>query len=269
MLRRRRVVFDASSVAAVRAEPAAPSQSAPAEALSPRPATKATVFLSTLAALLTLLALPGLHHNLSAQFASPAEASLPQLLRATTSALAAANATHFLAPGAGLTPAFGGSARLPPRLHGLSISTLASESTRVLLAVAQLTAPSARPALAYAETHAGLRVYAAGLEEEEESAWDYRAPYVDLVALRSVQGLRGGYLVSGCCDCGKVTVSACAKTLCGCLVCAYGIEEVLPLGGLWVQGVGRVAVPSRREDVLLSVVERRRLEAEGLAGDWA
>lgn len=218
-----------------------------------QPPTKLPLILAALLPVLVLAAVwllkpwPSTHR--------PPPLDLAALLLLTTSALSAANATHFLTPGAGLSPVAPAGAALPPHLAGLALSTLASEAPRVLRAAAAL---ASAPQLAAVETHAGLRVAAA----PAAGAWDYAAPYVDLVALRAVRGARGEYLVAGCCDCAPVVVGACAKSLCACLVCAYGVDEVLPLRRLWVWRVGWVVVPRRVEDVLLGDIERRRVIGE-------
>lgn len=254
MLRRRRTVAADTPSTRTPVEPKHGAVTADTPHSRPRKAEPPAIELPLRLAVVPLSLALAIAWPLLALYATcePHPHTLATLLLATTRALSAANATHFLTPGAGLSPAALGSARLPPHLPGLSVSTLSSEAPRVLLVAAHL---SATPHVSFVETHAGLRVYAG----RTESPWDYAAPYVDLVALRAVRGARAEYLVSGCCDCGPMTVGACAKSLCACMVCAYGVDEVLPLRRLWVWGVGWLFVPNSVDDVLLSDLERHRI----------
>lgn len=169
--------------------------------------------------------------------------TLLELLSTVADALDSTNATYWLLPGLGLLPPVSTSfdGRVNPWQEGVDLGVYQSDLMRVILAQSSLQAVGIVPV----ESYFGLRLFhVAGRGDER---YDFRAPFVDVLYFHEDKG----HAVSYCCDCMPVTISACTKKTCGCLLCAARTDEVFPLTKVRIEGLRRSVNGPRNRDSLL------------------
>lgn len=173
--------------------------------------------------------------------------TLPSLLSALSRALTLANATHFILPKPSLRrinsrmglPLLYPPLSIPSSTRGIAMGTINTETSRVLLAIASITSASSSYPISFAESHAGVRIFALPQNQAPPSA-DYAEPYVDLFPHRRA----GALLVTSCCNCAPAAVSVCMKSMCACQACEWRAEDVLPVVPVSIAGVqGKVPAP--------------------------
>lgn len=157
--------------------------------------------------------------------------SLSQLLATVSDALDEAKVSHWLLPGLGLLPPTlpTSDGRLNPWQEGIDLGVYQNDQMRVLLAQSSLQAVG----IVAVESYFGIRLFhISGLGDDR---YDFRVPFVDILLLKEEEE----HVLSYCCDCAPVTISACTKKTCGCLVCAATIDEMFPLRHVRIEGVRR------------------------------
>lgn len=167
--------------------------------------------------------------------------TLPSLLSTLSRALTLANATHFILPKPSLhrinsridLPFLYAFLSIPPSTRGITLGTINTETSRVLLAIASITSASSSYPISFAESHAGVRIFALPQNQTTPSAADYAEPYVDLFPHRRA----GELLVTSCCNCAPAAVSVCMKSMCACQACEWRAEDVLPVVPVSIAGV--------------------------------
>jgi hypothetical protein len=159
---------------------------------------------------------------------------LSATISSISDSLSSANATYWLLPGSGLIQSNPSSTkfRFTEWHRGTTIGVLQTEMMRVLLAVSSLDDTSRiRHRILAVETFSGLRLFP--VNGVADPRLDYKEPYVDIMFFT----LERERLVNFCCDCERVTISACTKKTCGCMICAYDVNSIFPVGNIPVEGV--------------------------------
>lgn len=158
--------------------------------------------------------------------------ALQVLLADVADALDNNKVTFWLQPGLGLLPpknlSFDG--RLTPYHHGVDLAAYQSQLMRIVLAQTDLQPYG----IVVVESFFGLRLFPLGGYQDDR--YDFRTPFVDIVYMNEDKS----QVVSGCCDCGNVMLSACTKKTCGCEVCSIKREKLFPLRDIRIEGIRRV-----------------------------
>lgn len=177
------------------------------------------------------------------QITSDKPPTLPELLATIVDALDDVNVTYWLLPGLGLLPPLSVSVdgRLNPWQEGVDLGVYQDDVMRVFLAQSSLQAVG----IVAVESYYGLRLFP--ISGRGDDRYDFRTPFVDLLYFKEEKG----HVLSYCCDCAPVRISACTKKTCGCLICAARMEEVFPLTNVRIDGVRRSITGPRNMDSLL------------------
>lgn len=169
--------------------------------------------------------------------------TLHTLLADIADALDAHRVTYWLNPGLALLPPDNSSfhGKLTPWHHGIDLAIFETDLMSVILAQTSLQSHGIIPT----ESYFGLRLF--HIAARRDDRYDFAVPFVDIVYMKR----DANRAVSYCCSCGPVTVSACTKKLCSCLVCATEVHDLFPLVDVRVEGMRRTIPGPRNTDLLM------------------
>lgn len=160
------------------------------------------------------------------------------LLQLVSQCLKNANVTQWLFPGQILRKTSSGEVSFPSYVGGGVLAVHQDETPKILAACSAVRNLAHVP-VDFVETLYGIRIF---LGNGMSSArLDYTEPFVDLMVFEEKDGL----FVNSCCDCEKTVAGPCMKRMCGCLFCAFKVQEIMPTTLVSLEGTGAM-IPSPR-----------------------